>query len=113
MPAAPIRHLILSWLDGERDPDAAKHDPKQDAFLRLAFILFPELSPRQGKDKIRAILGLVGARSTTIDFDLADLVLCRLEQPELWLEDPVLHEAYMSVDFAALDRARPVVTCAA
>lgn len=95
VPALPVRNLILKWL-GE-DGNDMNH---------LAALLFPNLKTRAGKDKLHYILQ---ARRDTMDFDIADLILCRLDSPERWLEDPVLYEAYCAVDLITLDRVRP--TC--
>ena len=45
----------------------------------------------------------------SIDFDLADKILCRLEMVHLWQEDPELREIYEAMDLFALDLRRP--TC--
>ena len=99
MPAGPVRDLMRSWLD-EQDVD--------DPFQRLVALVGTSAS------QVRSVLANPKKdRSDTVDFDLADLILCRLDHPELWLEDPVLKAAYQGLDLKSLDRDRPVVSCAA
>ena len=98
IPAEPIRNLVQAWLD-EDGNDVAK----------LAAMLFPDLLSSAAEDRIYHMLRT--DRSNTIDFDLADLVLCRLDKA--WLEIPELWAAYQEVDLDALDEARPVVDVAA
>lgn len=71
--------------------------------------IFPELkSKRGGRDKLYDILN-----AQEVDFDIADRVLCYLDETLLWLEDPVLREAYITMDLKGLDKDRPVVLGAA
>ena len=100
VPAAPIRHLIQSWLD-VRGNDKTY----------LGSLFFPDLGRRQARNKVDSIMRIRFDKST-MDFDLADMILCRLGRPELWIEDAELYEAYRLVDLAALDVARPVTVAA-
>lgn len=95
VPAAPIHKVIQDWLN-----ESPLH-----TMTELGQILFPEFkTERGGRDKTYTVL-----RSQFVDFDVADKILCRLDCSLLWLEDPVLREAYMNMDLEGLDRDRPVV----
>lgn len=69
----------------------------------LGEMSFPELTLRASREKVQEIL-----RAEDLDFSDADRVLCATDQSLLWLVDRDLREAYDRIDFAAMDRERPI-----
>ena len=47
---------------------------------------------------IRKMIG--GSPAETIEFNLADRILCEMHATLLWYTDPALHEVYMSADLS-------------
>jgi hypothetical protein len=116
VPALPIREMMQKWLENEaRDsnhqfelmrkaratqcehkivPEIISLGPMEQMIVAV----YPEINPgdKVGMKKARNRLEYVLRESTnTIDFDLADLVLCRLDHPEFWMVNPVLRAAYV------------------
>ena len=121
VPSAPIRRIMQEWMaQVEREhpytkcnlPKGQKRKQKVEVLSPMSRMSHAIYGPTAGKpeaDKLRNIL----RNSDTVDFDMADLILCRLECHDMWIRDPELYKAYLLADLPALDAARPTVEEAA
>ena len=119
IPVAPIARVVNERIAIlERDPAiraagmggiGAKDQLEiLSAYERVALAVWPDL------DKPSAVRMLWRIREcyyATIDFDVADRILCALGLPWLWLADDELREVYMAANLRFLDVIRP--TCEA
>ena len=120
VPAEPIRSLLSSWLKGCETSVLCNAQKKGGnrgltSMEQLICAIYPDVDTENKTEMKKAgeTLRVVLRRRKTIDFDFADMVLCRLDAVELWATDSLLREAYEQMNLKALDQARPVVESAA
>lgn len=106
IPVAPLARQIERWMEDQAwDVDDSRQEIASPKRV-LAERLWPGM-PWDGA--ARALLRIL-TESKYITFDLADKIICQgLDQPELWITDPDLSDAYQNLDLRALDVTSP--TC--
>lgn len=98
IPAAPIVETVVAYLSSEGDRKG------EGVFAPESVYLLAERADIRG-DTLEKILS---GRSKTIDFDLADRLLCAMNLSELWLTD--LAELYQEAALSDEVRTRKALT---
>jgi len=133
IPAEPVRRALETWLEQVRADEGSwdfnnfqtrtiRFSPLQQLVHRIwgtqerdenrhdqgTRIIFRLLNRKEGRAPSKKS-GHVGTPYTqeSINFDLADLILCKLELQHLWRTDPELSEAYQRIDLFRLDVSKP------
>lgn len=108
IPVAPLRRHIQRWLESQ------EYDDQDSFFGRVAQspsrTLVEKIWPGGAWQRSYRNFYRIMHEAEFISFDLADRIICHvLGEPELWISDPELAEAYATVDLRSLDATRP--TC--
>ena len=106
VPAAPIAKALREWLE-ENDLSPSGNNMNVERY----YSPYDILSERTGLKPASLYAHAVRCRHPYMQFDVADMLLCAIERPELWHRDPVLSEVYESACKGA-DRISPCVEVA-
>lgn len=106
IPVAPIRKHIQNWIDShDWDGWVEAKQGRTSPMQRFCEIVWPD-SPVD--HSARNLYRILKGETEMMHFDLADRIICAgLGDAGLWMSDPELREAYLTVDLRRLDACRP------
>lgn len=109
MPAAPIAGALRKWVEEHQGLNEAGGD-NADRTTRCASA-YEVLGGRLGLKADTIYAHAYKERHSHMAFDVADRLLCAIDQVSLWWQDPVLAEVYEEAVIGA-DRIYPIARAA-
>jgi hypothetical protein len=87
VPVEPLRPLLQEHMEHL----GAEMDKNQYALSPIGLLA---MHAGMIEDSLRRIM----TRTKTVEFDVADRLLCAMDKPHLWYEHPVLSRTYQEID---------------